>query len=197
MKHLLAWLRPPSLGVSLVARALIWLPSALLSIGCAPALKTFAEYPASESVQLAHAQEGPESEALLAAFYERPFQPKELRSQLDGVLSRYPRSSRAHEVAGYLAVLDANAPAAIDHFVAAASDLDSGLTALYLWELEQWSRSASEDTRVQALLEGLIREHPSADVRDRARAQLVPLLRSRLQLEAAQAISAQLGYVPV
>jgi len=204
MKQLLAWLpwlrllwlRWPPPDAAPVSLALAGLLMASLLGACTPALKTFAEYPAPEPVQLAHGQEGPESEALLAAFYERPFQPRELRSQLVAVLSRYPRSSRAHEVAGYLAVLDANGPAAIDHFLAAASDLDSGLTPLYLWELEQRSRSASEDSRVQSLLEGLIREHPSADVRDRARAQLIPLLRSRLQLEAAQTVSAQLGYVP-
>jgi transglutaminase-like putative cysteine protease/tetratricopeptide (TPR) repeat protein len=191
MKQLPPRFRGPRLGNSCVALVL-----ACLALGCAPALKTFAEYPAAEPAQLAHGQEGPEIDALVAAFYERPFQPQQLRGQLDAVLSRYPHSSRAHEVAGYLAVLDANAPAAIDHFLAAASDLDSGFTTLYLWELEQWSRSASEDSRVQSLLESLIRTHPSADVRDHARAQLVPLLRSRLQLEAARAVSAQLGYVP-
>ena len=196
MKQLTPRFRGPRLGVSLIALALACLPVGLLPSGCAPALKTFAEYPAPAPAQLAHGQEGPEIDALLTAFYERPFQPQQLRSQLDAVLSRHPHSSRAHEVAGYLAVLDANTPAVIDHFLAAASDLDSGLTALYLWELDQWSRSASEDSRVQSLLEGLIREHPSADVRDRARAQLVPLLRSRLQLEAARAVSAQLGYLP-
>jgi transglutaminase-like putative cysteine protease len=162
---------------------------------CTPALKTFAEYPAPEPARLEHGQTGPEVEALLTAFYERPFAPQPLRAELAGVLSKYPHASRAHEVAGYLAMLDADAAGAVDHFIAAASDLDSGLTGLYLWELGQWSRSASEDSRVQSLLERLIELHPSADVRDRARAELASLLETRFQLDAARALTAQLGYL--
>jgi len=175
-----------------------WLPLGLFGamlFGCSPALKTFAEYPAPEPARLEHGQTGPEVDALLTDFYERPFAPQQLRGELAGVLSKYPHSSRAHEVAAYLAMLDADAAGAVHHFIAAASDLDSELTGLYLWELGQWSRSASEDSRVQSLLESLIRLHPRADVRDRARAELASLLEMRLQLEAARALTAQLGYL--
>jgi transglutaminase-like putative cysteine protease/predicted Zn-dependent protease len=175
-----------------------WLPIALLGAalsGCAAAPKTFAEYPAAQPARLEHGATGPEVDALLAAFYEGPFVPQQLRSALASVLSKYPHASRAHEVAGYLAMLDADAAGAVDHFIEAASDLDSDLTALYLWELGQWSRSASEDNRVQSLLDSLVQQHPSADVRDRARADLASLLEMRFELEAARAQAAQLGYL--
>jgi cellulose synthase operon protein C len=204
MKQLLGGSRALGLRRSLCALPIpwpqvFWLHSCWLllsfSSGCAPTLATFAAYPASEPVQLSRAQEGPEVDALLSAFYEQPFAPNELHKQLDNVLGRFPRSSRAHEVAGYLAVLEADTARAVDHFIRAASDLDSGFTALYLWELDRWSRTATEESRVQSLLEALIRQHPSPDVRDRARARLVTSRRARNQLQAARALTTELGYV--
>jgi cellulose synthase operon protein C len=167
----------------------------LSSLGCAAAPNGFAAYPAQEAVHLSPRQEGPEVDALVTAFYEQAFDSKQLRSQLASVLSKYPQASRAHEVAGYLAMLDADAGAVVDHFVAAASDLDSTLTPLFLWELDQWARTATEDSRVQSLLEALVRQHPVGGIRDRARTHLASLLRARLQVDPARVLTTELGYL--
>jgi tetratricopeptide (TPR) repeat protein len=165
--------------------------------GCVHGPKTYADYPMPQPSVLSAASQGPQVDALLARFYDDPSNLPGLRQQLAGVLALYPASSRAHEVAGYLATLDADSAAATDHWIAAASDLDSPLTALYLWELEQNAHTATEQSRMQRLLEALVRQHPSAAVRARARVALAGLLRRRYQLEEARKTSAELGYVSV
>jgi tetratricopeptide (TPR) repeat protein len=133
--------------------------------------------------------------ALLAAFYEHAWEPKQMESHIASVLAKYPRSSPAHEVAGYFAVLQADAPRSIDHFIAAASDLDSPLTALYLFELNRYATTVSEDKRIERLAEALRLQHPSADVRDFARQRAVTLRRVQLQLAAAQPLTDELEYL--
>jgi len=175
-----------------------WLPAIVLCsvLGCASGPKGYADFPKGEPVVLAGRQEGPEVDALVSAFYERPFEASPLHSRLAGVLARYPRASRAHEVAAYLAVLEGDSASAIEHFISAASDLDSELTALYLWELDLLTRTATEDSRIQLLLEALVRQHPSGDVRARAHSALASLSRMRVDLEAAGRHTAELGYLP-
>ncbi|MEY4544522.1 MAG: hypothetical protein RL685_717 [Pseudomonadota bacterium] len=173
------------------------LPGVLLALllACAHTPKTFTEYPATQPVALSSQQEGPEVEALVNAFYGPGADPAQLRPQLESVLARYPRSSRAHEVAGYLAILNADAADAVDHFIVAASDLDSPLAPLYLWELARWTTSSREDSRVLELVEALSQRHPNADVRDQARFLLVQLQQLRLDLPGAQATAAELGFL--
>ncbi|HKO90562.1 MAG TPA: transglutaminase domain-containing protein, partial [Polyangiaceae bacterium] len=179
-------------------RLRLWLPGLVLGsfLGCASGPKGYAEFPKGEPVVLAGRQEGPEVDALVAAFYERPFEASALHSQLGQVLARHPRASRAHEVAAYLALLEADTESALQHFISAASDLDSELTALYLWELDRLTRTVTEDNRIQRLLEALVRQHPSGDVRARANSGLASLSRMRIDLEAAGRHTAELGYLP-
>jgi hypothetical protein len=168
---------------------------AALLLACAHTPKAFTEYPPTQPAALSPRQEGPEVEALVTAFYGPGADPAQLRAQLEPVLARHPRSSRAREVAAYLAILEGDAAAAVDHFLIAASDLDSDLAPLYLWELEQWPTLSREDNRVFELAQALSQRHPSAEVRDRARFQLLQLQQSRLDLQGARATASELGFL--
>jgi cellulose synthase operon protein C len=168
---------------------------ALLAVSCAHAPPSFADFGAREPVALAAGEEGPEVEALVAQFYGQAFAPQAMRDAIDATLARYPHSSRAHEVAAYFAMLNVDVVEATRHFVAAASDLRSPFTELYLYELALEVHTASEQSSILALLETLSREHPSAAVRGLARAYAIGFLRARLQLDAARATARELGFV--
>jgi len=120
---------------------------------------------------LVASQPSAEVDALVAAFYgdARGDLPHFL-ARAEEVIARHPGDGRAHEVAAYAALLLGDSAAVTRHFVAAAADLRSDATALYLWEMGSGGLTPHEADSLRALLGGL----SSALVRVDSRRNLVP-----------------------
>lgn len=135
----------------------------------------------------------PEVEQLLEAVYGAGLPPQQCKQRAEDVLARYPTSSRAHEVAGWCAQLLGDADGSNRHFLAAAADLDSDATALYLWTLDNDPRSVAEATA--ALLESLLRQHPRGAVRSLAAVRLAQLYDRFGRVKEADALIAQQRFI--
>jgi len=144
---------------------------------------------------LVASQPSAEVDALVAAFYgDERGDLSQLRARADEVIARHPGDGRAHEVAAYVALLLGDNAATSRHFIAAAADLRSDATALYLWELGG-GMTPSEAETVRQLLDELARAHPSANVRALATYRLAALADREARLDDAARLAGSLGFV--
>jgi len=139
--------------------------------------------------------EGPPVAALVTKFYDSAFSPTALATEVDAVLAQYPASSRAHEVAGYLAQLRGDPHASFMHFARAASLLGSPTTDLYLLELQRGNLTVGELEAAERLLAALATKHPDPSVRAQASYQRSGVLASARRLPELDAAIASLGFL--
>ena len=165
--------------------------TSLLITGCAATAANLRPLPRVAPVT---ASSGPEVDWLLARLYGKRFQVSNLKSGVSDVLAKYPDSSKAHEVAGYLAILEGDSDAAFQHFLRAAADLRADATELYLWELDR-GPTASEERAIASLLDDLRLLHPRAPIRDLATHRLARYRRHAGQLQESERLIRSLGFL--
>jgi tetratricopeptide (TPR) repeat protein len=142
---------------------------------------------------LAHGGSAPEIVRLVDEFYGSAILPSQARARAAELLQRWPDAAMLHEVAGYAAMLDGDNEASGLHFLAAAADLDSDATELYLEELPGDPPRAQAEATMR-VLDQLRLRHPRAEVRARAAWKLA-IFERRYGLGAADALVDALGFV--
>jgi len=145
---------------------------------------------------LVASQPSAEVDALVAAFYgDARGDLPHFYARAEEVIARHPGDGRAHEVAAYAALLLGDSAAVTRHFIAAAADLRSDATALYLWEMGSGGLTPHEADSLRALLEELARAHPSADVRALATFRLAALAEREARIADAARLAGSLAFV--
>jgi tetratricopeptide (TPR) repeat protein/transglutaminase-like putative cysteine protease len=140
---------------------------ALFLAGCA----SLPAVPRVPAPALVHGGSGPEVDRLVEEFYGDGLQPEAAVARAAEVLQRYPDAARAHEVAGFAAMLLGDGEGAWRHFLRAAADLDGDATEIYLWELGG-NQPRSQAEAAADLYRALMASHPRQNVRAYAAARL-------------------------
>ncbi|MCU1281368.1 MAG: Transglutaminase-like enzyme, partial [bacterium] len=147
------------------------------------------------SPSLSSSRPAADVDALVDAFYgTETLTPARVLARADEVLARHPDDGRAHEVAAYAALLAGDSAAVSRHLLAAAADLGSDATDVYLSE-GGFDATAGESDAWRRVLEELSRRHPSASVRALATFRLVGLANGQARLDEAERLAAPLGFV--
>jgi tetratricopeptide (TPR) repeat protein len=142
---------------------------------------------------LVHGATGPEVDQLVEQFYGAGLSPREALERAESVLKKYPTSSRAHEVAGLAAMLLSDHDQIWRHFLAAATDLDSDASELYV-NLLAWEPHALRAVNA-GLLDELRRSHPRATVRAYATLELARIEESEGHFTAEEQLVSGLGVI--
>ncbi len=147
------------------------------------------------SPHLATSAPSADVDALVEAFYGRtPISLVELRARAEAVLAKHPDDGRAHEVAAYAAMLAGDTAEVSRHLLAAAADLRSDATELYLSEIA-FDMTAAETAAWRRLLEELREHHPKPSVRAMATLRLAVDVEREGRLDEAQRLTDSLGFV--
>jgi len=134
-----------------------------------------------------------EADALAEAFYGEGLAPEVALARAEELLRAQPESSRAHEVAAWASLLLGDADATWRHIAAAAADLDSDATSLFLSELGTEPRSQGD--AAARLFDELRRAHPLADVRAEAAARLAAYHDRLARFGEVEALMAGVGMI--
>lgn len=164
---------------------------ALPLFGCA-SLPTYRDLTPEPPPALAASAASPAADALIARFYGNGAVPA---NEIAAALAAAPGHAGLHEIAGYAAVMRADAHEAFGHFLAAAADRNALAPELYLWEMRHHAHTMTDHVRAQALLQRLADEHPKPLVRQLAAYELARELRLVGEREEAQQRIATLGFV--
>lgn len=138
---------------------------------------------------------GPDVDALAGRFYGGSIDPAEARAEVDALLERHPGNATLHEMAAHLAELRADHGAAWRHWLAAAADLSSPLTPLYLDRALAYDLTTRQHAATLALLRRLAAEHPAPDVRVDVTRRLIRLLEIRARYDEADRLARDLGFI--
>ncbi|APR79891.1 Transglutaminase-like enzyme [Minicystis rosea] len=133
-----------------------------------------------------------EADAVIARFYGDGGASS---SEIARALAAAPGHAGVHEIAGYAALLRADAHEAFGHFLAAAADRNAVATDLYLWEMQGAARTTSDHLRAQALLRQLAEQHPKPTTRQLATYELGRALALTGEREEAEQLVASLRFV--
>lgn len=180
---MLAWRRFPILGVL------------ILGVSCGASYRGFSDYSAPERFTLGEASGDPAIEELAERFYAPTMDPAELRSEVDSLLRRAPGDATLNEMAAHLAELREDENAAWAHWLRAASDTRSPLTAIYLDRALTYDLTASQTNATIALLRQMASEHPEHEVRVDATVRLIRYLETYERFEEADELSSGLDFI--
>lgn len=100
----------------------------------------------------------------------------ELRQAVDDAVRAGPNSAVAHELSATFAQLNGRETQQVDHLVAALQDVSDDQPLLHLHLLTSLELTMAQRVTVGALLQSLVDEHPSADVRAAAAFHLALML---------------------
>ncbi len=146
----------------------------------------------------------PADSTALAAAAERFYSATsavELADAVAAARAAGPESALFHELAARLAQLEGHEDQASGHLVAALTDLGDDAALLHLHTLMNLELSWENRPRVEALLESLVANHPSVDVRALAAHHLAALLnqegRFGAREEALASIPSRLSFAVV
>ncbi|HEY2744276.1 MAG TPA: transglutaminase domain-containing protein, partial [Polyangia bacterium] len=146
------------------------------------------------AMHLATSTPSAEVDALVEAFYgSAPISLVEFRARAEAILARHPDDGRAHEVAALAASLAGDNDGVSQHLFAAAADLRSDATELYLSELADLSHAETPAWR--RLLETLRAHHPKPSVRASATFHLALQAEREGRFDEAQRLAAELGFM--
>ncbi|MCU1280747.1 MAG: Transglutaminase-like enzyme, partial [bacterium] len=155
-----------------------------------------AAHPYVPSPPISSSRPAADVDALVDAFYgDNAPALAQLRARADEVIARHPDDGRAHEVTAYAALLAGDSAAVSRHLLAAAADLRSDATDVYLSE-SGYEATAGEADAWRRVVEELSRRHPSAAVRALATFRLVGRANRQGRLDEAARLAAPLGFVP-
>jgi tetratricopeptide (TPR) repeat protein len=171
---------------------LVVLALALAAGGCASLEKSYRDFALETPLSLTSSAPSAEVDALVARFYGAGG--VDARAIADA-LARAPTSPTLHEIAGYEALVRADAHAAFEHFLAAAADQNATVPELYLWEMRSLARSTTEHLRAQALLRAIKDRHPRPLVRQLAAYDLARELARVGELEEAGELVRGLAFI--
>lgn len=170
---------------------------AVLAGSCATgrSFPTFHQFAASQRFELVDSQPSSEGQAIATRFYADTMDPAAMRTEIDSALEQHPHDPTLHEMAAFLAELREDDEEAWSHWLHAAANRSTPFTSIYLDRAFSHDLTTRQTSASIALLEALVREHPSPSVRVDAARRLVVMYEGRERFAEADALASQLGFV--
>lgn len=136
----------------------------------------------------------PEADSLIAEFYGGKFVMADIDKKVEAALKKYPDNSALHEIAAYLSVLKDDTFGQWYHFMKAASDINSPLASIYLWEMDNYNTVNRKNEKLK-LLSSIIKSHPDPYLRALASQKKAELEINFGDLDAAKSTIKPNGYI--